>query len=142
MKALSIRQPWAKLILEKRKTIEIRSWNTKFRGYFLIHASRNVDTSALETYGFSAKNLLRGYLLGYANLIDVIIYESEEEFLKDKEKHLSIRLPNRYPVYGFVLDDVNRIKPIEHKGKLGFFDIGAKTQVLTVVNVTTHKQQR
>jgi delta-aminolevulinic acid dehydratase/porphobilinogen synthase len=34
VKTLSIKQPWAELILENKKTIEIRSWSTKFRGYF------------------------------------------------------------------------------------------------------------
>ena len=32
MKALSIRQPWAELILQGRKTIELRTWKTCYRG--------------------------------------------------------------------------------------------------------------
>ena len=32
MKALSIRQPWAELILQGRKTIELRTWKTSYRG--------------------------------------------------------------------------------------------------------------
>jgi hypothetical protein len=39
-KALSIRQPWAWLIANGYKTIENRSWSTKFRGEFFIHASK------------------------------------------------------------------------------------------------------
>ena len=39
MRALSIRQPWAWMIVHGGKNIENRSWNTKFRGRFLIHAS-------------------------------------------------------------------------------------------------------
>ena len=45
MKVLSILQPWASLCLtvdEKGKAlkqIETRSWNTKYRGELLIHAS-------------------------------------------------------------------------------------------------------
>jgi len=36
MKALSLKQPFAELILQGKKTIELRKWNTKFRGEFLI----------------------------------------------------------------------------------------------------------
>ncbi|HTV55212.1 MAG TPA: ASCH domain-containing protein, partial [Terriglobia bacterium] len=43
MKALSIRQPWAWLIVNGFKPIENRSWNTNFRGRILIHASLKVD---------------------------------------------------------------------------------------------------
>lgn len=39
MKTLSIRQPYASLIAEGIKNIENRSFKTKFRGEFLIHAS-------------------------------------------------------------------------------------------------------
>ncbi len=41
MKGLTIRQPWASLIAMGQKTIEVRSWPTKYRGPLLITASRN-----------------------------------------------------------------------------------------------------
>ena len=126
MKALSIRQPWTELILAKRKTIEIRSWNTKFRGYFLIHSSKNLEKSALTFYNFDSKKLQCGFILGYAKLDSVIQYNSKEEFLRDKSKHLSISEPRKYPVYGFVLKDIHRIKPITYKGRLGFFEVEYK----------------
>ena len=37
MKCLSICQPFAELIIQNKKTIELRKWNTSFRGEFLIH---------------------------------------------------------------------------------------------------------
>ncbi len=40
MKALSLHQPWASLIAEGVKTIETRSWATKYRGPLGIHASK------------------------------------------------------------------------------------------------------
>ncbi len=43
MKVLSIKQPFAELIIQGRKKIELRKWNTKFRGDFLIYASKNPD---------------------------------------------------------------------------------------------------
>lgn len=39
MKVLSILQPWASLVVHGHKKIETRSWNTKYRGELLIHAS-------------------------------------------------------------------------------------------------------
>lgn len=42
MKALSIRQPWAWLIVNGYKDIENRSWDTKYRGMVLIHASKGM----------------------------------------------------------------------------------------------------
>lgn len=38
IKALSVRQPWASLIASGRKTIELRTWSTKYRGPILILA--------------------------------------------------------------------------------------------------------
>lgn len=44
MKALSIRQPWAWLIVNGYKDIENRSWRTNYRGPVLIHASSRKPT--------------------------------------------------------------------------------------------------
>lgn len=39
MKAISLLQPWATLIAIRAKTIETRSWSTKYTGPLAIHAS-------------------------------------------------------------------------------------------------------
>lgn len=39
MKCLSVKQPWASLIASGRKTIELRTWFTKYRGPIIICAS-------------------------------------------------------------------------------------------------------
>ena len=41
--ALSLKQPWAALLVHGRKTIEVRRWATKRRGPVLIHAARVPD---------------------------------------------------------------------------------------------------
>lgn len=46
MKALSIRQPWAWLIINGNKDVENRSWSTEFRGQVLIHAGKEIDREA------------------------------------------------------------------------------------------------
>lgn len=46
MKVLSIKEPFASLILNKHKTIETRSWKTNYRGELFIHASgKNLEKS-------------------------------------------------------------------------------------------------
>jgi hypothetical protein len=42
VKALSLRQPWAWLVVHAGKTIENRVWNTHYRGEFLIHAAKGM----------------------------------------------------------------------------------------------------
>lgn len=46
--ALSIRQPWAWLIVHRYKGVENRSWPTRFRGPFLVHASQTFDLAGYE----------------------------------------------------------------------------------------------
>lgn len=41
--ALSVRQPWAWLIVNGHKTIENRTWRTHKRGRILIHAGQRYD---------------------------------------------------------------------------------------------------
>ena len=42
MKALSIRQPWAWLIIHAGKDVENRTWCTNYRGRFLVHAAKGM----------------------------------------------------------------------------------------------------
>lgn len=117
MKALSLKQPFAELILQGRKTIEIRKWNTHFRGEFLIHASKTPDKESMKKFGY--KELLTGQILGKAVLVEVIKYKNLDEFLKDKDKHFA---STKWGMYGFVLESPKRITPISCKGKLNFWE--------------------
>jgi hypothetical protein len=54
--ALSIQQPWAWLILHAGKDVENRTWPTKYRGKFFIHAAKKFDR-----YGY-------GEILRYSSL--------------------------------------------------------------------------
>jgi len=117
MKALSLKQPFAELILQGRKTIELRKWNTKFRGEFLIHASKKPDEKAMKEFGFG--NLPCGFIVGKATLTDVKKYENKKEHKKDKELHLD---SDAWGKFGFILKNVKRINPIPAKGKLNFWE--------------------
>ncbi len=119
MKALSLKQPWAELILQNKKTIELRKWSTKFRGEFLIHASGNIDEEKIKEYNF--KDLPRQAIIGKVILEDVKIYNNEEEFLKDSDKHLASSM--QWGKFGFILKNPRRIEPVKQKGNLGFFEV-------------------
>ena len=43
MKAISIRQPWAWLVVHGYKDVDNRTWATKHRGPILIHAGKALD---------------------------------------------------------------------------------------------------
>ena len=117
MKVLSLKQPFAELILLGRKKIELRKWNTNFRGEFLIHASKIPDLEAMEKFGF--KDLPCGFIVGKIKLVDVKKYKTEYEHKKDKNLHLASSI---WGNYGFILKNPERIKPIPCKGSLGFWE--------------------
>lgn len=129
MKALSLKQPFAELIVSGRKTIELRNWNTKFRGKFLIHASKIPDSKAMKRFNF--KKLPTGMIVGEAELIDIKAYPTEEEHKKDKDKHLASSFWGKY---GFILKNPKRIKPVSIKGRLGFWDFKEDYRLETEVN--------
>ncbi len=122
MKCLSIRQPYAELILLGRKTVELRTWNTRFRGRFLIHAPATVEKEACARFGLDPDALPRMAVVGSAVLSGVVKYSSREELMRDSAKHLA---SGKYldDTYGFVLKDVSRIRPFGMPGRLGFFEV-------------------
>ncbi|HEX2406122.1 MAG TPA: ASCH domain-containing protein [Nitrososphaeraceae archaeon] len=71
MKCLSLKQPFADLLALGEKTIELRKWNTKFRGKFLVHASKNIDIEACERLDIDIDKLTKGAIIGSAFLYDV-----------------------------------------------------------------------
>jgi hypothetical protein len=124
MKALSLKQPWAEFVADGKKTVELRKWNTKFRGEFLIHASKIPDMEAMKKFGFPENSLPLGVIIGKASLVDVKKYKNEGEFAKDASLHLATR---EWGDYGFVLDKISKLdKPIPALGKLNFWDFELK----------------
>ena len=124
MKALSIKQPYAELIVQGKKKIELRKWNTYFRGEFYIHASKNPDEDAMKKFGFVKNSLPCGAIVGSVELIDIKEYKNEEEHKKDAEKHLASSI---WGNYGFILEKAKRIKLIPAKGQLGFWEYDEKS---------------
>ena len=125
MKCLSLKQPFTDLLALGEKTIELRKWNTKFRGEFLIHASKNIDVDACDRLDINIDKLSIGAIVGSAFLFDVKVYGNQEDFNRDKQKHFSIisKYFDGYK-YGFLIRNAKMFKkPIIYPGKLKFFEV-------------------
>jgi hypothetical protein len=73
MKILTVRQPWASLIVAGIKDVENRSWRTNYRGRLGIHAGSRVDQDALDAYGHLLDGELpRGALIGSVTVVDCV----------------------------------------------------------------------
>ncbi len=77
MKALSIMQPWARLLAGGEKRFETRSWSTDYRGAIAIHASNRMDGKAqalaleLTMSGQLSDNFPLGAIVGVGYLIEI-----------------------------------------------------------------------
>ena len=136
MKAISIRQPWAWLIIRpdlispaaraaamastevQIKDIENRNWKTKHRGRVLVHAAKGMTR---EEYNYvkhflsptsiilpSFSDFDRGGIIGSVEIVDCV---------NDSN---SVWFTGRY---GFVLKDPKPLPFIPWKGQLGFFEV-------------------
>lgn len=122
MKALSIRQPWAWLIVNGHKDIENRTWATQFRGRFLVHASATMTRGDYEAcvifiaqfrtpWRLPAFDILKpqcGGIVGAATLMDCVTSDPSRWFVGD---------------YGFVLARPEALPFQPCKGRLGFFEV-------------------
>lgn len=80
MKALSIRQPWAWLIVAGHKNIENRSWRTAYRGRILVHASGRCEPigpiqQSITQAGLKIRipeKLPLGAIVGAVDIVDCI----------------------------------------------------------------------
>lgn len=127
MKALSIRQPWAWLIVNGYKDIENRSWKTKHRGPVLIHASarkpttaevmlaREILRQAAGEYAAQrmpdAEHFQRGGFVGVATITGTCESSSSPWFFG--------------PV-GYQITDAKCVKFMPFKGKLSLFESGCR----------------
>lgn len=122
MKCLSVSQPFADLIVLGKKSIELRNWNTNFRGDFLIHAPLKIRVEDSKRLKIN-KKFTTGAIIGKAQLYDVKKYNSIIEIKSDQKFHFSTKkFQNK--TFGFMLKNVKPLRiPIPWKGQLGFFDV-------------------
>ena len=126
MKCLSISQPFAELIVTGQKTIELRNWNTNFRGEFLVHAPLKIRYEDCKRLKIT-KKLERGVIIGKAEIYDVKNYTSQKQVKEDQKFHLA---PKKFHdrTFGFLLRNAKLFRvPIPYKGQLGFFEVNLPT---------------
>jgi hypothetical protein len=122
MKALSIRQPWAWLIVSGHKDVENRTWATNFRGRIYVHASKRLDRMSLIMITSGGMNINKevrdavsaktswalGAIIGEIEIVDCVTQSDSPWFTGP---------------YGFVTRSPELYKrPIPCRGKLGFFE--------------------
>ena len=120
MKALSIRQPWAWLVVNGLKDVENRSWVTSFRGRVYIHASakctRREYKEAVDFVSSIDKSikipplgdLCRGGVIGEVEIVGCVNESDSPWFVG---------------AYGFELRNARVLRFHPCKGRLGFFRI-------------------
>jgi hypothetical protein len=116
IKALSIRQPWAWLIVNGYKDIENRSWQTRYRGPVLIHTGRLLGAEekadcyhVRKKFGIDVPSSFDlGGIVGIATIIDCVDHS---------------RSPWFNGPFGFVLVKVQPLPWFPLRGALGFFDV-------------------
>ena len=124
MMALSIRQPWAWMILHAGKDIENRTWRTGFRGRVLIHAAKGMTRDEwAPAWAFAewsgahheafARNVRfdtieRGVIIGSVEIVDRVRESNSRWFCG---------------AWGFVLRNPEPLPFRACRGALGFFDV-------------------
>ncbi|MEM3064176.1 MAG: ASCH domain-containing protein [Candidatus Nitrosotenuis sp.] len=123
LKCLSVSQPFADLIASGKKTIELRKWNTNFRGEFLIHAPAKIRRRDCQRLGVVASSLVIGAIVGKAVLYGVKEYHTRKEWEQDRKHHMAGPEFSGCR-FGFLLRSAKKFAiPIPYKGRLGFFDV-------------------
>ncbi len=108
MKALSVKQPWANMIARGEKTIETRTWPTKYRGELLICSSKKPNIEPA------------GCAVAIVNLVDC------RPMAKDDEAAACVEMFDG--AWAWVLELTGVFGPFPVKGRLGIFDLDVEIE--------------
>jgi len=123
MKALTIKQPWAQLIIEGYKKYEFRSWKTKYRGKILIHAGMSLESDMVSRFKDYNLTYTKGAIIGEATLEDCILVDKDFNDELRKIDPLVYGRSNHVETYAWKLTNIVKYdKPIEVKGQLGLWN--------------------
>lgn len=123
MKVLTIREPWATLIIEGYKKYEFRSWKTNYRGKILIHAGLSLEKNNSKKFENYNLEYSKGEIIGEAELVDCILVDEKfnEELLKINP--VVYGQSNHSMVYAWKLENIKKYQTkISVKGKLGLWN--------------------
>lgn len=116
VKALSVRQPWAWLVVRGTKPVENRTWSTPHRGPLVIHASRTFDREGYAhlrmrwpSLDLPHRSSYRvGGIVGRVRLVDCVRSHDSPWFEGP---------------WGWVLEDPEELPFRTFRGSLGLFDV-------------------
>lgn len=151
MKAITICQPYAHLIVIGKKWVENRTWPTSFRGQLLIHAGKSKDWLEADfstmagypaklQYGEPLQDMAFGAIVGVAEMTACLARKTIEAYAaKDPRwKPLADHEHTEGP-WCFVMRNVHRFAdPIPYRGELGFFDVPDEL-VRRAIEESTHQ---
>jgi hypothetical protein len=125
--ALSVKQPWAALLVHGLKTIEVRRWPTARRGRILIHAARVPDErpeawTHVPQEWLEAAQLLGG-IVGAGDLLDCRCYRTIAEFQVDQSRHFNDPSWFQAPLHGFVFANLTPLPFRRYPGWMRFFPV-------------------
>jgi len=126
--ALSLKQPWATLVVHGLKTMEVRRWPTARRGRILIHAARISDDRS-EAWRHVPKELeatatQTAGIIGAVEIVDCVEYRTLDAFVADQARHLNE--PAWYEpllLYGFALLRPELLPFRRYPGWFRFFSV-------------------
>lgn len=122
MKCLTIKQPWASLIVDGYKKYEFRSWKTKYRGKILIHAGMSLEKKFVDKVKEYNLEYINGAIIGEAEIVDCILVDKEFNDNLKKENNL-VYGNNHIGLYAWKLENIKKYKePIYIKGKLSLWE--------------------
>src|SRR6266542_5700717 len=88
MIAISIRQPWAELIMQNSRTIDIRKSVTSYRGIIVLHAASMASAADFKKVNLDPKSrhqFTKQAFIGTVELVDIVrLNEDLWEQLRDK----------------------------------------------------------
>jgi hypothetical protein len=130
IKALTVWQPWAWLLVAGHKDVENRCWPTRHRGPLLIHAGKTYDgDSEYCINGIDIPSgLPRWVIVGAVRLVGCLPHERASSIWHQ---------PGQYGFY--VGDAVQLATPVPYRGQQGMFDVpvSAVLNLLAWLTVTT-----
>ena len=124
MKVITIKQPWATLIVKGYKEYEFRTWKTKYRGEILIHAGKGIDKDAMKRFEHLNLEYPSGCIIAKAIITDCVTVDNEfrnKMLNKDSLVYKGLTKEN-WNGYGFKLENVKEVERIKINGKLSLWD--------------------
>ena len=123
MKVLTIKQPWAELIIDGYKKYEFRGWKTKYRGKILIHAGMSLEKDMMIRFKDYNLDYTLGVIIGEADLVDCILVDKKfNEELRNINPIVYGR-SNHVENYAWKLENIIKYdEPIPCKGQLGLWN--------------------